>query len=71
MSAYRNESVYKSDTGDFIMVLFIILVILSLGAIIVRYIHDTEIMFYKKTYIPLTMNVFPNYPEIKVVNMFL
>ena len=52
MSAYRNESVHKSDTGDFIIVLFIILIILCLGGTIFRYMYDTEIMFYKKTYIP-------------------
>lgn len=50
MSAYRNESVHKSDTGDFIIVLFIILIILCLGATIFRYMYDTEIMFYKKKY---------------------
>ena len=65
MSAYRNESVHKSDTGDIIIVLFIILVILCLGGTIVRYIHDTEIMFYKKMYIPAYAECISELPRNK------
>lgn len=50
MSAYRNESVHDSSSGDFIMVLIGIFVILWLGATMVRYMYDTEIRFYKKIY---------------------
>ena len=50
MSAYRNESVHESSSGDFIMVLIGIFVIIWLGPTIVRYMYDTEIRFYKKTY---------------------
>lgn len=46
MSAYRNES----SSGDFIMILIGIFVILWIGASGVRYMYDTEIRFYKKTY---------------------
>lgn len=50
MSAYRNESVHESGFGDFIMILIGIFVILWIGASGVRYMYDTEIRFYKKTY---------------------
>ena len=49
MSAYRNESVHGSSFGGFIIIL-IILAGLWVGATIARYIHDTEITFYKKKY---------------------
>ena len=49
MSAYRNESVHESSFVGFIIIL-IILAGLWLGATIARYIYDTEITFYKKTY---------------------
>ena len=50
MSAYRNESVHESGCGDFIMILIGIFVILWIGASGVRYMYDTEIRFYKETY---------------------
>lgn len=50
MSAYRNESVRESSSGDFIMILIGIFIILWIGASAVRYMYDTEIMFYKKKY---------------------
>lgn len=50
MSAYRNESVHESSSGDVVMVLIGLIVILSLGATTVRFMYDTEITFYKKTY---------------------
>ena len=48
MSAYRNES----SVGGFIMILIGLFLILWIGASMVRYMYDTEIMFYKKKYIP-------------------
>lgn len=65
MSAYRNKSVHESSSGDFIMVLIGIFVILWIGASGVRYMYDTEIRFYKETYIPAYTECISELPRNK------
>ncbi len=48
MSAYRNESVHESSFGGLIMILIGLFLMPWIGASMVRYMYDTEIMFYEK-----------------------
>ena len=51
MSDQRNESTPESSFVNFIIILTVLSSILWIGTRTVRYMYDTEITFYNKTYI--------------------